>query len=127
MTVKLLIDVNLSPKWVPVLKELGWPAVHWSDIGDLQAPDDEIMAWARQNRHTVFTHDLDFGTMLALSGANGPSVLQIRSQDVLPGQLSGVVATALGQHDADLASGALVVVDQNRARVRLLPIRTPTA
>ena len=127
MTVKLLVDVNLSPKWVPVLEGLGWPAVHWTDIGDPRATDDAIMAWARQNHHAVFTHDLDFGAMLALSGASGPSVLQVRAQDVLPKHLSSVVATALRQHGVDLASGALVVVDQNRARVRLLPIRTPTA
>ena len=125
MTVKLLIDVNLPPKWVPVLKGLGWPAVHWSHIGDPRASDDTIMAWARQNDYAVFTHDLDFGAMLALSGASGPSVLQVRSQDVLPEHLADVVSAALRQHGADLAAGALVVVDQNRARVRLLPIRTP--
>ena len=78
MRVKLLIDVNLPPKWAPVLEGLGWPAVHWSDIGDPRASDDTIMAWARQNGHAVFTHDLDFGAMLALSGASGPSVLQVR-------------------------------------------------
>lgn len=127
MTVKLLIDVNLSPKWAPVLTGLGCPAVHWSDIGDPRATDDAIMAWARQNDHAVFTHDLDFGTMLALSGASGPSVLQVRSQDVLPEQLAEVVVAALRQHEADLASGALVVVDPNRARVRVLPIQRPTA
>ncbi len=127
MTVSLLIDVNLSPKWAPVLRGLGWPAVHWSDIGDPRATDEAIMAWARENDHVVFTHDLDFGAMLALSGAGGPSVLQVRSQDVLPEHLADVVASTLTQHEADLASGALVVVDRNRARVRVLPIRTPTA
>ena len=49
MTVKLPIDVNLSPKWVPVLGELGWPAVHWSDIDDPRANDDAIMAWAKDD------------------------------------------------------------------------------
>ena len=126
MTVKLLIDVNLSPKWAPVLSGLGWPAVHWSAIGDPRASDDAIMAWARQNDHVVFTHDLDFGAMLALTGASGPSVLQVRSQDVLPEHLADVVAAALRQHGADLASGAVVVVDKTRARVRILPIRTPS-
>ena len=85
------------------------------------------MAWARRNNHAVFTHDLDFGAMLAISGATGPSVLQIRSQDVLPEHLADVVATALRRHEADLAAGALVVVDDNRARVRVLPIRAPPA
>jgi hypothetical protein len=32
------------------------------------------MAWARANGHVVFTHDLDFGTTLALTHAADPSV-----------------------------------------------------
>ncbi len=34
MRPKLLVDMNLSPQWIPVLQH-GWPAVHWSDVGDL--------------------------------------------------------------------------------------------
>jgi len=26
---KLLVDMNLSPEWVGVLKEAGWETVHW--------------------------------------------------------------------------------------------------
>ena len=80
------------------------------------------MDWAAQHDYVVFTHDLDFGTMVALSGATGPSILQIRSQDVLPQRMAELVAAALRQHETDLASGALVVIDESRARVRLLPI-----
>ena len=80
------------------------------------------MEWAAEHDHVVFTHDLDFGTMLALSYGTGPSVLQVRAQDVLPGTLGNAVAAALNQHDADLASGALVVVTQSKTRVRVLPI-----
>ena len=123
MAVKLLIDMNLSPTWVPALNELGWNAIHWSDIGDPRASDQAIMAWAVQNDHVVFTHDLDFGTMLALSGATAPSILQVRSRDVLPQRLAVVVAATLRQHEGDLASGALVVVDESHVRVRVLPIQ----
>ena len=80
------------------------------------------MEWAAEHGHVVFTHDLDFGTMLALSHATGPSVLQVRAQDVLPDTLGEVVAAALSQHNADLASGALVIVTQSNTRVRVLPI-----
>ena len=123
MAIKLLIDMNLPPSWAPALSELGWPAVHWSDIGDPRALDETIMAWAARNSHVVFTHDLDFGAMLADAGTTGPSVLQVRARDVLPRHLLGIVAATLRQHEEDLASGALVVVDESRARVRLLPIR----
>lgn len=64
---KFVIDVNLSPAWCPVLKSQDWEAVHWREIGDIRAPDSLIMEWARENKHIVFTHDLDFGTLLALT------------------------------------------------------------
>jgi predicted nuclease of predicted toxin-antitoxin system len=46
---KLLIDMNLSPQWALVLEEAGWEAVHWSRIGRPNAPDHEVLAYARYN------------------------------------------------------------------------------
>jgi len=80
--VKILVDMNLSPDWVMVLKAAGWEAVHWSTVGNPRAVDAEIMKWARQHDFVVFTHDLDFGALLAHSRAGEPSVLQVRTQDV---------------------------------------------
>ena len=119
---KLLVDMNLSPDWVPLLTSHGWSAVHWSTVGDPKASDHAIMDWAAENGFVIFTHDLDFGTMLALSHTRSPSVLQIRAQDILPDHLEGLVVAALKQHSSDLSSGALVVVDESRNRVRVLPI-----
>lgn len=39
--------MNLSPLWVEVLQAEGWEAVHWSTIGPVNAPDHEIMTWAK--------------------------------------------------------------------------------
>ena len=122
MRPRLLLDMNLSPEWIPVLDQHGWQSVHWSDVGNPRASDREIMDWAVMHRHVVFTHDLDFGTMLALTHDVGPSVLQIRAENVLSDYLERSVITALNQHESDLTSGALVVVDESRSRVRVLPI-----
>lgn len=122
MSIQILIDMNLSPDWVDELSNHGWAAVHWSAIGDPRATDREIMDWARANAHVVFTHDLDFGTMLALTHATGPSVIQVRGQNVLPDHMAPIVMAALKQHETDLASGALVVIDESKSRVRVLPI-----
>ena len=113
--------MNLSVEWVDELARHGWSAV-WSAVGDPSAEDSVIMAWALANAHVVFTHDLDVGTMLALTHATGPSVLQVRGQDVLPEDIGPVVIAALRQHDAALAAGALVVVDVKKSRVRVLPL-----
>ncbi len=122
MKLALVIDMNLSPDWVPALDAEGVPAVHWSQVGSPSAPDDEIMRWARDHRYVVFTHDLDFGALLALRRADGPGVIQVRSQNVLPVHLAKLVVSALHQYEPELAAGALIVLDEARSRVRILPI-----
>lgn len=119
---KLLIDMNLSPDWVEVFMRHGWLAVHWSSIGDPQASDRILMDWARVNGYIVFTNDLDFGAILAVTRAEGPSVIQVRAQDVAPRNLEGVVRRALRQHAALLERGALVILDEVKTRARILPL-----
>jgi predicted nuclease of predicted toxin-antitoxin system len=118
----VLVDVNLSPEWVAVLGQSGWSAVHWITVGAASAPDADVMNWARSNGQLVFTHDLDFGTTVALTRADGPSVLQVRTKNVLPNVLAPVVIAALNRYESELTKGAIVVVDEHRSRVRILPI-----
>lgn len=120
--IRILIDMNLSPDWAAVFSSHGIAAVHWGSIGNASAPDTEIMAWARDNGYVVFTHDLDFGTLLAMAGAKGPSVVQVRCQDILPSNVASLVLQVIQKHEAELAAGAIMVIDAARARLRLLPI-----
>ena len=59
---KLLINMNLSPRWTDMLATEGLQATHWSSVGANNAPDTEIMAFAATNDYIVLTHDLDFST-----------------------------------------------------------------
>ncbi len=120
---KVLVDMNLSPRWTTALEQEGWHAVHWSEVGDPRATDAEIMEWARREGYVVLTHDLDFGALLAATQMQGPSVLQIRTQDVLPEALGSRVVQILRQYGEVLAQGALVTVDETRARIRVLPFQ----
>jgi predicted nuclease of predicted toxin-antitoxin system len=119
---KIVIDMNLSPKWVSILASAGHESVHWSDIGAANAPDSEIMAWARLHGHVVFTHDLDFGAILAATKADAPSVLQVRTQDISPQAIGQLVVSAFEQFEENLATGSLVSVDEKQARARVLPL-----
>ncbi len=80
------------------------------------------MKYARENGYAVFTHDLDFGAMLALTQAESPSVLQVRAQDVLPKSIGQVVITILRKYQSELEQGALIVFDKAKERVRILPL-----
>ncbi|MDB9313909.1 DUF5615 family PIN-like protein [Spirulina sp. CS-785/01] len=119
---KILIDMNLSPDWVKTFTEAGIEAVHWSTVGDPRASDQSIMTWALEHRYIVFTNDLDFGILLAATQAEFPSIIQVRTQDVLPTAIGESVITALNQFQSQLESGALITIDSSRSRVRILPI-----
>lgn len=79
---KLLVDMNLSPQWVQLLRDAGWVAAHWATVGKANAPDSEITAYAATNNYVILTHDLDFGAILAATHQAVPSVVQIRTGDV---------------------------------------------
>jgi len=119
---KLLLDMNLSPKWCDVLRGHGWEAVHWSTVGPPTAPDSELMRWARSAGHVVITSDLDFSVLLATTRAGGPSVVQLRAGGVTPEALESTLVAVLRAHEGDLGRGALVTVDEAGARIRVLPL-----
>jgi predicted nuclease of predicted toxin-antitoxin system len=119
---RFVIDMNLSPAWKSVFGEQQWESYHWSELGDPRATDAEIMEWARTHHSIVFTHDLDFGTLLATTQATGPSVIQIRTQDVSPNYLRAVIVDAILRFQQELETGALIIVDEYRNRIRLLPL-----
>ena len=119
---KLLIDMNLSPRWVEAFGLAEFDAEHWSTIGSRSASDAEIMAFAYQHNCVVVTNDLDFGDMLAANNGNKPSVVQIRSDELRPEFIARQVIAALTQMRAELAEGALITVDPKRVRLRLLPL-----
>jgi predicted nuclease of predicted toxin-antitoxin system len=121
---KVLIDMNLSPRWLDLLTGAGLEAVHWSALGAGNAPDLEIMAYAKTNDYVVLTHDLDFGAILAATQGEKPSVVQIRSEQLNPDVIGKEVVMAMRQMAMELADGALVTVDPERTRVRVLPLDT---
>ena len=69
------------------------------------------------------TNDLDFSTILAAGGEASPSVVQIRTQDLLSDVVVSIVAKALDAHREDIERGALLSIDEAGTRVRMLPLR----
>lgn len=118
--------MNLPPAWVAFFESAGFSAYHWSLVGDPRAPDEALMAWARDHDALVFTHDLDFARILAMTGERGPSVLQIRALDLIPSGLGPAVLEILRRHREDLERGAIVTLDGRTSRVRILPIHGPS-
>ncbi len=120
---RIVIDMNLSPLWCETLQRNGYAYVHWSQVGDPRASDCDVMKWPLENEHSVLAHDLDFGAILAATRASGPSVLQVRAQDLFPQHLESLILGALHRFEEELRSGALIALDETRLRARILPLK----
>ncbi len=75
---KFLLDENISPALAGLLKSIGYEARHVIEVGYNSTPDFKIAAFAVTTGEIIVTHDTDFGTILALTGQNRPSVILIR-------------------------------------------------
>lgn len=120
---KLLLDMNMSPRLAAYLRDAGVGAIHWSDIADARSTDQEIAEFASTNGMTVVTHDLDFGALLSRSGLQSPSVVQIRADDLSVDALGAKLVAVLNDLASELQTGALVTLDPVRVRYRVLPLR----
>jgi predicted nuclease of predicted toxin-antitoxin system len=71
----------------------------------------------------VLTSDLDFGTILAVTHGEKPSVVQLRSDNLCHETIGKPVVEALRQFAKELDDGALVTIEPERIRLRILPLR----
>jgi predicted nuclease of predicted toxin-antitoxin system len=117
-----LIDMNLSPAWADFLGGAGYKAVHWSNEGAPDASDRELMDWAAENGFMIVTADLDFAAILAATRRQSPSVILVRSGSLTPETVGSAVLAAIRQARAELLAGAIISVDAEKARIRVLPL-----
>ena len=119
---KLLLDMGISPRTAGFLRGHGFDAVHLGEQGLYRMSDAEIMRKAADEGRVLVTFDLDFPRLLALMRASQPSTIVFRIEafttDQLNDQLIGVMKDLAAQLDA----GAIVVVENDRVRIRTLPI-----
>lgn len=119
---KILLDMNLTPRWVGFLRERGHKAVRWSEVGLASADDLEVLRFAAAQGYLLLTHDLDFGDLLAYSRKASPSVVILREVDLRPEASGERLLQVLAAAAEALKAGAIVVVDSRRVRVRPLPL-----
>jgi predicted nuclease of predicted toxin-antitoxin system len=118
---RFLADAGISPKTVDFLKELGHEAVHVRTLGLARAMDAELVERARADSSVVVTFDLDFGDILALGVLDKPSVIICRLADERAESVNQRLAKVLAERVSDLESGALILIEDTRYRVRRLP------
>lgn len=119
----LLLDMNMPPQLCPLFRNAGHNARFWGQIGDIHAADIVILSWARSEGYTLVTKDLDFTDILATTGAHSPSVIQVRFDSRKIGPFYSTILAAMDKFHEELLAGAVVVVEETKSRIRILPIQ----
>jgi predicted nuclease of predicted toxin-antitoxin system len=123
---RFLADGGISPRTIEFLRHLGHEAEHIRMLGMQRASDLELVERARADRSVVVTFDLDFGDILALGVFDRPSVIILRLHDARADFVNDRLARVLDERQPDLETGALVLVEDDRYRLRRLPLRSGT-
>ncbi|HEY0007129.1 MAG TPA: DUF5615 family PIN-like protein, partial [Tepidisphaeraceae bacterium] len=100
----------------------GHDADHVSERGPVTMPDEQVMRLAQAEQRVLVTFDLDFTHLLALQRASQPSVILFRVDSIRTDRMSGWLADLLKRYEADLSAGAILVVENERERLRTLPV-----
>jgi predicted nuclease of predicted toxin-antitoxin system len=124
MNLRILADMGVSTSVVEGLKMAGYDAIHIRERLPVTAEDEEILAVGASEQRIIVTMDHDFGDLLFHRGAKTPSLIFFRVNDERPASVLGRLKLVLATVADDLTSGAIVVVEDARIRVRPLPIVT---
>jgi predicted nuclease of predicted toxin-antitoxin system len=120
--IRLLADMNISPQTVAFLRQRGWDIIRIPEVLPATASDREILEFARQQERVIVTQDLDFSTLLALSGYNQPSLITLRLMVSDPETVNQKLIEILPGIEEALKEGSAVVIDDVAVRIRKLPI-----
>ena len=90
---------------------------------ELEHERSNVVTRSTAENRAVVSADTDFGTILALREARWPSVvLWRRASPRRPEDQAPIFLRVLEISERALSSGAIVVIEANRIRVRKLPI-----
>jgi predicted nuclease of predicted toxin-antitoxin system len=119
---RLILDQGVPRDAAALLRSLGYDCMHVGEIGMSKATDEEILAFSLGQDAVVVTLDADFHAILAVSGAQGPSVIRMRLQSLGASEVVEVVRKVLTNFEAELKRGSLIAVKALKTTCHRLPI-----
>ncbi len=118
-----LLDVNMPPSLGEHLKSLGH-AYRWVPVCmEPAATDLAIIQEAASTGEVIITHDTDFGTLLSFFESTKPSVVLFRIDKINTDIFFALLTNNWPIINKPLEDGALIIFEEDKFRIRELPIR----
>lgn len=118
---RFLVDNALSPAFAKLLKDAGHDAVHVRERDLQRAEDIAVLEAAKTESRVIVSADTDFGAILTLRGESRPSLIIFRHPAPRRAeQQAQLLLSALPSFSDDLLQGAIVILRQDRIRIRRL-------
>ena len=119
----LLLDQGIPRTAAQRLRDIKIDAVHVGELDMSAATDAEIIEFAKREDRMIVTLDSDFHTLLALAGANTPSVIRIRIEGLKAPDYLSLLTTILAECEQDLnEGGCAITVLERQIRIHRLPL-----
>ena len=119
---KILADMNIPLKYIQLFINKDIDITHWSNIGNPNATDIEIMEYADINNYSILTCDLDFSAILSVTKKLKPSIIQVRASIIYADRAVDLIVAVLHRYKNEISKGAILSLELKKSRVRLLPI-----
>ena len=121
---RFITDIHISPKTVKDLSSKGYQIKRVTEFLELNAKDSQILDLAFKEKSTIITQDLDFSALLAKKGTSKPSVITLRVNNTKPSNITKILKRALPQIKSEINKGSIIIIEEERIRIRKLPINT---
>lgn len=120
---RLLADVHISPRTVEYLNAAGHDVVAIHSVLPADSPDRDIVRMATELDRAVLTQDLGFSGILASTRASKPSLVSLRLSRPLVDNVNLRLRQVLPALEDAVAKGVIATVEDDRVRVRTLPLQ----
>jgi len=119
VSLKFLIDENLSWRVAQTLQKWGFDAVHIRDVGLKGKEDKIIMEYAIKKNRVLLTLDSDFADIRNYPPGTHKGIIRFKVKFASSDVITECFKKLIAHIDSKiLASGAIVVTDCKRYRIR---------
>ena len=119
---KFLVDENIPSSFSDEMKKVGYNVRHVTEVGLKATDDNEIVSFARKSGEIIITYDLDFSRIISLLAYDSPSLITLRVSILNSDTFLKIIDEVVKSCKSDLKTGAMISVDDDRMRIRMLPV-----